>query len=169
MTYERKRDIFAALLFLALGLLAIFVVIPQGVTVPSSVKKAALSPDFWPRIITIGAIISAACLLIENTLLKQPPQIAPQEVAAAMEYQLGGLHGSVKTAILIVALFAFYFSLPILGVVVASIILICAMMLFFGERKLWLIAVLSFATPVLLYGFFRYVASVPMPLGIFAS
>jgi putative tricarboxylic transport membrane protein len=169
MSYDRKRDIFAALLFLTLGLLAIFVVIPQGVTVPSSVKKAALSPDFWPRIIAIGAIVSSTFLLVENTLLRQPPKTAPEEIEATKEYQLGSLHGSVKTAVLIVALFAFYFSLTTLGVVVASIILICAMMLFFGERNFWLIAVLSIATPVLLYGFFRYVANVPMPLGIFAS
>lgn len=169
MKHERKRDIFAALLFFMLGMLTLFVLIPRGVTVPSSAQKAALSPEFWPRIIAIAAIISSVFLFVENTLLKQPPPTEPEDAELAREYQLGGLHGSAKTAILIIALFCFYFSLTTLGVVAASIILICAMMLFFGERNLWLVAVLSISTPVLLYGFFRYVANVPMPLGIFAN
>ncbi len=169
MNYERKRDIFAALLFLAFGFVAVFVLIPQGVKVPGNIKTAALSPDFWPRIIAIGAILSSIFLLVENTFMKQPPTETNEEADAAAEYKLATLPGALKTVILIIALFAFYFSLTTLGVVAASIILICAMMLFFGERKFWLIAALGIGVPVLLYLFFRYVASVPIPLGIFSA
>lgn len=169
MTRARKRDIFAALLFFAVGLLTLLVLIPQGVAVPDTVKKAALSPDFWPRIIAIGAIVASVFLLIENTLLKQPPTLPEDEIEAATRYDMPPIPGTISTLVLIVALFVFYFSLTTLGVVVASIILICAMMLFFGERKYWLIATLGLATPILLYLFFRYIASVPIPLGIFGS
>lgn len=169
MNYERKRDVFAALLFLALGLITVFLLIPQGVKVPGSVKNAALSPDFWPRIIAIGAILSSVFLLVENTFMKPPAAEADEAANAAAEYKLATLPGALRTLILILALFAFYFSLTTLGVVVASIILICAMMLFFGERKLWLIAVLGVSIPALLYLFFRYVANVPIPLGVFGA
>ena len=169
MIYERKRDIFAALLFLTLGLLTVFLLIPQGVKVPSNIKNAALSPDFCPRIIAFGAILSSVFLLVENTLIKPPVAEADEEADAAAQYKLATLPGTLRTVILIVALFGFYFSLTFLGVVVASIVLICAMMLFFGERKFWLVAILGIGTPVLLYLFFRYVASVPIPLGVFGS
>lgn len=169
MTHERKRDILAALLFLAVGLLTLLVLIPQGVVVPSSVTKPALSPDFWPRIISIGAIASSVFLLVENTLLKQPSAIPEDEMESATQYDMSALPATIRTLFLIIALFAFYSSLTTLGVVVPSIVLISAMMVFFGERKYWLIGVLSLGMPILLYLFFRYVASVPIPLGIFGG
>lgn len=168
MKSDRRRDIAAAILFLIFGLVTVFYLIPQGVRVPGSVKVAALSPDFWPRIIGYGAIAASIFLLIETMTIQQP-HLDAEETEDAAQYQLATLPATLRIIIMVVALFAFYASLTTLGVVAASVVLLFAMMLFFGERKLWLVIPLSIGVPVLLYLFFRYVASVPIPLGIFGA
>ena len=168
MNSDRRRDIVTAVVFFVLGIAALLFLIPQGVAVPSTVKIAALSPDFWPKVITFAAIAASVFLLVE-TLTMQQPHLEEEEEADAAQYQLDTLPSLLRVLVLIVALFVFYFSLTTLGVVAASIILLAAMMLFFGERKFALIAILSFGVPILLYLFFRYVASVPIPLGIFGA
>ena len=75
----------------------------------------------------------------------------------------------VSTRIFMVVIFGFYFSLPTLGIVAASILFLSFSMWFLGERNLIVAGVLCIAMPLLLYIFFRYVAGVPIPLGIFAS
>lgn len=162
----RRRDVVAAILFLIFGLVTVFYLIPQGVSVPGSVKVAALSPDFWPRLIAYGTITASVFLLIE-TMTLQPPHNDKDEADDAAEFQYGVLSSTLRIIVLIFALFAFYASLTTLGIVAASIILLISMMLFFGERNLWLLIPLSAGVPILLYLFFRYVASIPIPVGIF--
>ncbi|MCE2522744.1 MAG: tripartite tricarboxylate transporter TctB family protein [Rhodobacteraceae bacterium] len=168
MNSDRRRDLAAALVFLTIWLGMVLYLIPQGVAVPGSIKVAALSPDFWPRLVAYGAIAASVFLLVE-TLTMQQPHLDEEEAEDAAQYQLATLPATLRILVLVAALFAFYASLTTLGVVAASVVLIFAMMLFFGERKLWLVALLSVALPVLLYLFFRYVASVPIPLGIFEN
>ena len=165
---NKTRDYLAAALFLILGVVAIFILVPQGVKVPSSVKTAALSPDFWPRIIAMGAVVASLALLVEAKTLKQPPALDEDEEDAS-EYTYPFGQAAARALILIGALFIFYASLRTIGVVAASIILIGVMMLFFGERKYWLVTILAVGVPIMLYIFFRYVARVPIPLGIFGG
>lgn len=173
MLTSKTRDLIAGVLFCAVGLLSLFFLIPIGVDVPQSVKMAALSPDFWPTIISVAAVVSAAALIIESWLLKQPsmddslPEDEEGGAEVADEYTPG--LAALRALILIVALFGFYLSLPTAGMVVASIVLIAAMMLYFGEKMFLLIGVLAVSVPILLYLFFRFVANVPIPLGVFGS
>ena len=178
MNASRRRDLGAALLCLMFGLAAVLFLIPRGVAVPGSVKVAALSPDFWPRLIAYGAIAASVFLFIETLIVRQAaarPDGAQSDDAQSDDaeeearYRLAALPATVRVAVLVAALFAFYAGLTALGVVAASILLLFAMMLFFGERDIRLVAGLSVAIPLLLYAFFRYAASVPIPLGIFGS
>lgn len=167
MQFTKSRDLLAGVIFCAVGLAAIFLFIPKGVAVPGSVKISALSPDFWPRIIAWGAVLASVALILESIFLQQPPADDEEDAEAAAQYKLATLPAVLRTLVLIVVLFGFYFSLTTLGMVVTSVFLIAAMMLFFGERKYVMIACLSIGVPVLLYLFFRYVANVPIPLGMF--
>ena len=167
MKLRKKKDLASGVLFLGLGLLALFVAIPLGVQVPSTVKVRALSPDFWPLLISCGVILSAVFLIFEAYFMPAPATEDDDEADEAAQYQLATLPAALRTIILIFGLFAFYFSLTTLGVVAASVVLLCAMMLFYDERRYVLIIVLSICIPILLYLFFRHVASVPIPLGIF--
>lgn len=165
MTPQNRKDIIAGVLFLILALIAVFVLIPRGVAVPQSVKVLALSPDFWPRIIAIGAVLASIFVLIEARTMKQPTLTEDDDDGGEFDHPF--TVAAIRAGVLIVALFVFYYSLSTLGVVVASILLIIALMLFFEERRYVLIGALGVGVPVLLYLFFRYVAGVPMPLGIF--
>lgn len=165
----KRRDFFAGALFLVLGILTIVILIPSGVDSPGNVEISALSPEFWPRVIAFAVVFVALSLVAESYFLKTPEVDADEDAEADAIYKLDTLPGTLRTVILIFALFLFYFALTTLGVVASSIVLMLAMMLFFGERKWYYIVPISILLPILLYLFFLHVAGVPMPLGIFEA
>ncbi|WP_170418814.1 tripartite tricarboxylate transporter TctB family protein [Ruegeria atlantica] len=169
MDQSKKKDLFAGALFLVLGILTLIVLIPVGVDSPGSVEISALSPEFWPRVIAMAVVVVALCLLAESYFLKVPNLDEDEDAEADAAYKLDTLPGTLRTVILIFALFLFYFALTTLGVVASSIVLMLAMMLFFGERKWYYIVPISIILPILLYLFFLHIAGVPMPLGIFET
>lgn len=169
MYSKNKRDLIAGILFCAVGLGTALILIPYGVKVPQSIKVAALSPAFWPKIIAWAAVLTSIALILEATLLKQPDSADDDDAVKDAEYKLATLPATLRMLVLIATLFGFYFSLTTFGMVATSILLIGAMMLFFGEKKYVMVASLSIGIPILLYLFFRYVASVPIPLGIFGG
>lgn len=135
MNNGKTRDLITAILFLVLGLGAIYLLIPIGVDSPGNVEISALSPEFWPRVIAIAVTFVALCLLAETYFLKAPDLEADEDAKADAVYKLDTLPGTLRTVILTFALFLFYVALTTLGVVASSIILMLAMMLFFGERQ----------------------------------
>ena len=169
MEPSKRRDLFAGVLFLALGAATLTVIIPVGVDSPANVSISALSPEFWPTAIAVAVVIVSLCLLAESYFLKAPEVEADEDAEAEAQYKLDTLPGALRTVVLIFALFLFYFALTTLGVVASSIVLMLSMMLFFGETNWRYIIPISLLLPVLLYLFFLQVAGVPMPLGIFET
>lgn len=169
LLFTKKRgELLIGLFFLLLASMALLVFIPVGVKVPGSIDNAALSPDFWPTVICWLMVVAAIGLIAESRL----PAVTEADTEDEGEegaYKLQPLFAITRTAGLIVVLFGFYLGLEQFGLVVTSIALLAAMMLFFGERNYPLVVGLSFGFPVLLYLFFRYVASVPIPLGILGA
>lgn len=165
---NRPKDLITAVLFIALGLAAVLLLIPSGVVVPGSVSIPALSPDFWPYTIAWGVILSSAFLLIEALALKVPGGGEEDDTEDA-QYNLETLPATLRTVILTFALFLFYYVLTHLGIVASSIVLMPAMMLFFGEQNWKFILPLSILIPIGLYLFFLHAAGIPMPLGIFEN
>jgi hypothetical protein len=164
----RPKDLITAVLFIAAGLAAVVELIPSGVVVPGSINIPALSPDFWPYTIAWGVIISSACLLLEALALKVPDG-GEEDDAADAQFKLATLPATLRTIVLIMALFLFYYVLTHLGIVASSIVLMPAMMLFFGEQNWRYVVPLSLLIPIGLYLFFLHVAGIPMPLGIFET
>ncbi len=169
MEPTKRRDLLAGAMFLILGILTLVVLIPAGVDSPGNVEISALSPEFWPSVIAIAVVIVAIFLLAESYFLKVPEVDADEDAEAEAQYKLDTLPGTLRTVVLMFALFLFYFALTTMGVVASSIILMLAMMLFFGERKWKFILPISLLLPIVLYLFFLHVAGVPMPLGIFET
>lgn len=166
---NKQKDLITAVIFIVLGGVTVFMLIPSGVVVPGSIKISALSPDFWPYMIACGVIVSSAFLLLEAIMLKVPSADGDDESEAEAAYQLRTLPATLRTVILIFALFLFYFALTQFGIVASSIVLMPAMMLFFGEKKWVYIIPLSILIPIGLYLFFLHVAGIPMPLGMFEN
>lgn len=173
MSHPHIKDFITGGIFAVLGFAAFLYIIPSGVVVPKSVNIVALSPDFWPKVIAGGVTISALFLIAESLLMRLPHPIEEEDVEGHEEseaqYQLDTLPGTLRMIILIGALFLFYFYLTTFGIVASSIVLMPAMMLFFGERKWRLIVPLSLFIPLGLYLFFLHIAGIPMPLGLFEN
>ena len=154
------RERFTGVGVLLVGILVFFVLIPYGIDQPENVKHAALAPNFWPKI--IAAVIAAMGLL----LAVKPGREAGSETGGddgAWAQRLPGL------AVSLGSLFAFYFLIPYLGMVAAGAALAFGLMLFAGERRWPLGVAVALGIPILLYVFFTYVASIPIPLGVFES
>ena len=158
MTRERLTGI-GALVF---GLLIFFVLIPAGIDQPGSVEHAALAPDFWPKI--IAAIIIAMGLLLTVKPAKEEDEDGEDGGdAVPWRQRLPGLAVALGT------LFAFYFLIPLLGMVVPGMVMAFGLMVYAGERRWPRIVAIAAGVPILLYFFFVYVASIPIPLGVFES
>ncbi|MEM6759084.1 MAG: tripartite tricarboxylate transporter TctB family protein [Pseudomonadota bacterium] len=160
------RDVLVAALFAALALAGIFVLIPMGVVSPGSVEQAALSPAFWPKVIAWSTLAASVLLLVESIAAARGAAPAPEtEEPADQDY--APWVGIVRAAALVALLFGYFASLERFGLVVPSMVLIPLIMLMFGERKALTIAIAAVALPLILYGFFRHVAGISIPLGIF--
>ena len=69
----------------------------------------------------------------------------------------------------LVLLAGYYLLLDILGMVVTSALALLTFMLLGGERRPVLIVAITVILPVALFLFFRYVANVSIPMGIFGD
>lgn len=159
VSHSLKRLVLGGLLIAAFGLV-LGVLIPFAVRVPASVKLAALSPDFWPRIIAAGIVLLGML-------------VAGQGI---MGIRRRGGSGSAewfdKAEILRIAaagfgLLVYYAALEPLGIVAASVLALPAFSLLYGERRIKVLVPLGVLLPVALYFFFTRVANIPMPLGVF--
>lgn len=159
------RDAIVAVLFGGLALASILFLIPSGVESPGSIQQAALSPAFWPKVIAWSTLVASAMLLVETFGTSRMGTSTPDEEAS--DEDLGMLVGLIRAVGLVVFLFVYYMSLDRYGIVVPSIVLLPLLMLYFGERNPLTIGICSIALPVILYGFFRYIAGIAVPLGIF--
>ena len=179
MTRERLTGIGV----LVLGLLVFFVLIPRGVDQPGNVEHAALAPDFWPRIIAVVIALMGLLLAIkpareddgEKGVGEGGEGNGAGESSGAGEGSGGG-EAVVRwpqrlpgLAVTLGALFVFYFLIPFLGMVASGAALIFGLMVYAGERRWPRGAAIAVGVPVALYLFFVYVASIPIPLGVFES
>ena len=154
------RERFTGIGVLLVGILVFFVLIPYGIDQPANVKHTALAPNFWPKIIAV--VIAAMGLLLSV----KPGRKTGSETGSDDEAWAQRLPG---LAVSLGSLFAFYFLIPSLGMVAPAAALAFGLMLFAGERRWRLGVAVALGIPILLYVFFTYVASIPIPLGVFES
>ena len=147
---------------LILGLLIFFLLIPRGIDQPGSVEHAALAPDFWPK------IIAAIIILMGLLLTVKPAEEEDEEIEGGGDAG-GWLQRLPGLAVALGTLFAFYFLIPLLGMVVPGMVMALGLMVYAGERRWRRGIAIAAGVPILLYFFFVYVASIPIPLGVFES
>lgn len=151
----KERIIGAAVLLL--GLILLFVLIPVGIDSPSKIEHASLSPEFWPRIISLIFTVMGVLIIFK-------PGVEDAEEIDEFDNWSSRIP---RLAVVLVSLFTFYFVIENLGMVIPGMVIIFSMMWFAGERRWLLMGWLSASVPLLLYFFFVHVANIPIPLGIF--
>ncbi len=147
-----------------LALLGLLTIIPSGVVVPGGIDIAALSPDFWPKIVMIGLVIAGAIVLFQGVY-----PAADANNSAGDDESLSFGVASLKLVTAILSVFVYYFAITHLGIVISSCIVLLGLMMLGGERRVVILLPTAIILPVLLYYFFTYVANVPLPLGMFQS
>ncbi len=153
---------------IAFACLALFVLVPLGVEDPGAIDILALGPAFWPSIVStfmllMGAVVGAQALrrLRAGRAAAETDGEDRRSLATALsEYALGRWLGAL------VLLAAFYALLEPLGMILASMLAMVALMVLGGERRPALLAILPIGLPFALFLFFRYAANVVIPLGV---
>jgi len=155
-----QRDILAATLFIAVALLILFVAIPYGVKEPKKVKFVALSPSYYPRIVSycllgFGVLLFGLRLIAKKTDLSSETPLSESSKFNPLNF------------LLITCTLAFYyFTLPWLGFVVSSAIVLIILFFLAKEKAVWVYLTLPVVLPLGLYFFFTKVANIPIPAGV---
>mgnify|MGYP000692604419 CR=1 FL=1 len=164
MTEFRLLDVAIGASVAVLALVGIMVLIPAGIILPGDVDIAALSPDFWPRLVMIGLAVAGLVVLLQGTLLANTQgDEAEQEASLPLPVAVA------KLLVAVIALFIYYVAISEVGIVLSSSVILIGLMMLGGERRIKVLLPVGIAPPVLLYYFFTYVANVPLPLGVFQS
>ena len=173
MTRTQLRDLVLGLLILVTALVGLFIIIPKGIMSPGQVDIRALSPSFWPSIVMGGLALAGATILIQGLLAKRDPDrpllSCPKSDNEPDDDSLPPGIAALKVGTAILGLFVYFWLIQTIGYIVASSLAVIAYTLLGGERRIGLIAMIAVVLPVLLYYFFTYVASIPIPLGYFET
>ncbi len=156
-----NQDAITGAVYLALGLLVVFVLIPLGVDEPSNVEFAELAPAYWPRIISLALAALGFGMLLRTALNVRKgvtQEVDEDDTPSGTMFWRAGL--------VIAGTFVLYAVLETLGFVLTGAIALVILMLFAGERRPLYLGLISIGVPMLLYLFFTKAASIPLPAGI---
>ncbi|MCB2055262.1 MAG: tripartite tricarboxylate transporter TctB family protein [Geminicoccaceae bacterium] len=159
---ERRRDFNLGLGVAAFGAALVLLIIPQGVVVPKGVRSAVLSPSFWPYAIAGFLLLGGILLAVQSRLASAgAPDVEGDEGEEERQAEPW-----LRLAASVVLLSLYYLAVQPLGMVVASMLAVLAFGTLAGatRRPIWLV-VTALVLPLLLYGFFYEVASLPVPTG----
>jgi putative tricarboxylic transport membrane protein len=162
------KDIFLGGLLAGGFSLVLWVLIPAAVPVPKSIKVAALSPDFWPKIIAAGLAIMGLVLIAQGMirLVRERAETIEKTVTEAAP-AADRRSVFIRTVGIMVGLLVYYQIVEPLGIVVSSILAIMVFALIYDERRWKILIPVAVLMPTGLYYFFVKVANIPMPLGLF--
>lgn len=152
------RDVIVGFAVVLLAGFTLLVLIPHGIPTPGRTAAGQMLPDFWPRVI-------AGSLVVLGALIALLAVFAPTPEGAAEDHEEPHppMVAALKVATAMVLLFVYLWLLERVGMVVASMIAIPVFAALYGDRRMWIYVPLGVILPVLLYLFFRYVASIPIP------
>ena len=158
MSSSRKLDITAGLFFIVIAVLVAWVAIPYGVQEPKKVKFLALSPSYYPRLVSY-CLLAFGILLLLTRLVTRKIDESDSDSAFRSNW--------VTILLCIVAtLGIWYAGLEYLGFVLSSALALFVLLILAGERNKIALAVIPLLLPLALHVFFTKVANIPIPAGV---
>lgn len=122
-------------------------------------QTVALSPTFFPRLVTL-CMAGLACLLVYQSL-RRPQAVKSAPTASGMTWVR---QGHVQRVAAMVALgFVYTQVIDSLGFLIATGLFLAAMVLLFMERRWTVVLAVAVLGSSTLYGVFRMVFKVPLP------
>ncbi|NYZ13922.1 tripartite tricarboxylate transporter TctB family protein [Azospirillum sp. RWY-5-1] len=161
------RDTIFGALLAGFFLLFLFVVIPVGIPVPAGVRSTALSPAFWPRIVSVLMVVFGLMLMAQGILAARarPAEDAGSAIPTEEEDLVPPMVARTRIAAAMVMMFAYYGLVEMAGMTAASIIAFVGFAALYGERRWLLLGVVGVSLALALTLFFTDVAQVPIPSG----
>lgn len=158
----RLDDIGTGVGILAFGVVVLSVLIPFGVVDPGHLRAGTISPTFWPKATGWMLVVFGALDVLEGILMSR--------TSSVVENSSDGSQGRAGAELLraclsFIVLYASWAATFAIGLPITSALTILVFGALFGERRLWLLALIAVVVPVVLYYFFTHVAKVPIPLG----
>ena len=145
---------------LAVGLSLLFILIPFGIDTPKKVKYAALSPLYYPQIVSLILCIIGVAIMFKNR------QISVERKPDDIDTTHPNSRGRILSFLALLAIYSL--TLDFLGFILGGIVALICSLLLAGERRPLIIVSIAVMLPLLLFLFFYKVAHVPMPSGLLA-
>jgi hypothetical protein len=156
-----KKDIIVAGFIIAASIF-FFILTLQIEVVPGYEK---MGPAFWPRFNLIGMIILSVAIILRS--LMQAKKNDTGEAATEESPAGRGKSHNVKYVFYCTAiLFGFILAIAYLGFLPTAFVATAGLIYFLGERKKWLVLLVSFGLVAGIYLLFGKLMFVPMPRGV---
>ncbi len=153
-TPTHRGDILAATLCLGFGLIGYFVLVPTAIYVPAQFAGTVNSPAFLSKVLFVILAVLSAIYLVQSVSAWR--QNEPQKRTRLTDWGL-----AAGTALICVGYVA---AMYIVGMTVASAACVAALIYYFGERRPWVIALVSLILPAFLWIFFVKIAHIFFPV-----
>ena len=170
MDKEIKSNLVLAIVLIFFSVVLLFVVIPSQINEPSYIKSKYLSPAFVPRVFTVYLGLMAFVLFFRSIshLKISSSRKAVQSVGKETPTAAGRREQWIAVFIWISCCF-FILAIEFFGILIPSILFLGALMVFFGQKKWFLVLSIMILVPLLLYLFLHDIAKVQFPKGILFS
>lgn len=154
MKIKYNSEIISGAVFSIVGAI-LWVLIPSQI---KTMEKSAINAQTLPRIAIGGIFIFAVCLLLEGIFAREKKEVTVTKGSFRTE----AFKKELRSILYALFLVAYCFMVQPLGFVVSTVILVLAIMLFYGARK-WYYYVIPLAMVGIVYYVFRVMLHVSLP------
>lgn len=154
MKIKYNSEIISGAVFSIVGAI-LWVLIPSQI---KTMEKSAINAQTLPRIAIGGIFIFAVCLLLEGIFAREKKEVTVTKES----FRIEAFKKELRSILYALFLVAYCFMVQPLGFVVSTVILVLAIMLFYGARK-WYYYVIPLAMVGIVYYVFRVMLHVSLP------
>lgn len=154
MKIKYNTEIISGTVFAILGAILWFQIPSQVPTL----EKTAINAQTLPRIAIGGLFIFSVALLLEGALLRVKKEL----VVTSESFRSQGFKKEMRSVVFALFLVAYCFLIQPLGFIVTTVILVLAVLLFYGARK-WYAYVIPLAMVGVVYYIFKTLLHVSLP------
>lgn len=142
------------------GLVFVIVAAVLWLLIPSQIQtleKTAINAQTIPRIAIGGLFLCSAGLLIQGLLSHDKKEI----VITRESFHSDGFHREMRSLLFAAFLIIYCFLVTLLGFIVSTVLLVIAILLFYGARKWY-----YYAIPIVMVGVVYYVFAVLLRISL---
>lgn len=154
MKIKYNAEMISGTIFAVVGAVLWFLIPLQIKTM----EKTAINAQTLPRIAIGGTFLFAVGLLLEGIFAKEKKEL----VITKESFRSEGFRKEMRSVLYALFLVAYCFVIGVLGFVVSTIILVLAVMIFYGARK-WYYYAIPLAMVGIVYYVFRVLLHVSLP------